>query len=43
MLIEGNINVMDGNFILDGNFYIEEELCLVVCLICNKINIKEFF
>ncbi|NRB51606.1 MAG: AsmA family protein [Saprospiraceae bacterium] len=43
MSIEGNTNAMDGSFILDGNFYIEEEPRLVARLTCNKIDIKEFF
>lgn len=43
MSIEGNTKAMDGDFILDGNFYIEEEPRLVARLTCNGINIKEFF
>jgi len=43
MSIEGNTEAMDGNFILDGNFYIEEEPRLVARLTCDDINIKTFF
>lgn len=43
MSIEGNTKAMDGDFLLDGNFYIEEEPRLVARLTCNDINIKEFF
>lgn len=43
MSIEGNTKAMDGDFVLDGNFYIEEEPRLVARLTCTDINIKEFF
>ncbi|MEZ5041248.1 MAG: AsmA family protein [Saprospiraceae bacterium] len=43
MSIEGNTKAMEGNFLLDGKFYFEEEPRLIARLTCSQINIKEFF
>ena len=43
MAIEGQTKAMDGEFVLDGNFFIEQEPRLVARLTCTNINIKKFF